>query len=606
MGLPLRLRLPPAKRWLLPVALATSALYVWYIARAGFDLDGRRGFSLFDDAMISMRYARNLAHGAGLRWNPGAAPVEGYSNLLWTLWMALLQSLPIPQRLVSLWVSLTSAGLLVSNLWLVRGLVARAGGRAPSAVFAVVFCAVSYPLVFWSLRGLEVGLIAVLVDTAILLAWQAEDQPDTQARWPLALVLSAMVLVRDDAVVPATVILGFLATDARTRTAAKVSAACMLAALLGHLTFRLAYYGAPLPNTYYLKLAGIPLRARLTRGLVCALRTSAAELLLPLVLTTFAVVARPAHRRVRLLAAIVLGQLASTVFVGGDVWESWGHPDRFVSVALPALAAGAALGAETLWFDVPRRGYSLAFALALAWRTYAVTARDFAPMFFTVTPPVDLHRGLRGLAHLSGQLLSATILAAAVVVAFSRGQRLSAWLSTGLAVVVIAATVGINWADFLRDDATAKLVKWDGHVAAFGVRLGEVLPPTTTIAVVAAGAIPFFSNLPAVDLLGKSDPHIARETPLERFVPGHNKRDYAYSLSTYKPDLVLELWHHAPEELNAIAALGYRKLPNGMYVRPECPAELLDLIEHRLPDSPLTITGRRAGEVDRQTTQAPR
>jgi hypothetical protein len=329
--------------------------------------------------------------------------------------------------------------------------------------------------------------------------------------------------------------------------------------------------------------------------------------LLPLVLAGFAVVVRPRDRRARLLAAIVLGQMGSALFVGGDAWESWGYPDRFVSVALPALVTVAALGAEALWVDPHRSGYSVAFASALAFRTYAVAARDFTPMFFTTTPPVDLHQGLRGLKHLPGQFLAAALFAAAVVVALSRARRLSASHSIALGVVVIAATVGTNWADFLRDDATAKQVKWDGHVAAFGVRLGEVLPPTTTIAVVAAGAVPFFSNLPAVDLLGKNDLHIARESPLERFVPGHDKRDYAYSLSTYKPDLVLELWHHAPGELNAIAALGYRRLPNGMYVRADCPAPLLDLIEHGLPEYPfMTVSGRREGEAERQRTRSAR
>lgn len=40
-----------------------------------------------DDAFISFRYADNLLHGNGLVWNPGER-VEGYSNFLWTLLMA--------------------------------------------------------------------------------------------------------------------------------------------------------------------------------------------------------------------------------------------------------------------------------------------------------------------------------------------------------------------------------------------------------------------------------------------------------------------------------------------------------------------------------------
>lgn len=573
------------RRWLYPIAIAASAIYAWFIVRASFVVEGHRAFSLFDDAMISMRYARHLAHGEGLVWNVGAPRVEGYSNLLWTLWMALLQVLPLSQRSVAAWVSLTSAGLLIGNLWLVRGLVEGIGGRAPSALFAVLFCAVSYPLVFWSLRGVEVGLLAFLIDASILLAWRAHDVRHRRGRWLLALALAAMVLVRDDALVPASVVLAFLAVDSRTRTVALGCALAVAGTLLGHTLFRVGYYGAPLPNTYYLKIARIDVVERLTRGFVVALRSSVAELVLPLALAAFAAVADPRSRRRWLLFGIVVGQLGYTVWVGGDAWASFGQPDRFVSVALPALSAGAVLGAETLWSGEPSKGYVVAFAAALAWRALAAASGDFIPSSFVVTPPIDLRGGFRGLGTPSGCLLVGAILGGLVLLLARRPWR-GAWRPVALGLVVIVATVGANWSDVLHEGSTARLIDWDSHTADFGIRLGEVLPATTTIAVVAAGAIPFFSNLPAVDLLGKSDAHIAREQPLERFVPGHDKRDYAYSLSTYQPDIVVELWHHAPEELRAIEDLGYRKLPNGMYVKRDCPEELVEAILHRLPAYP--------------------
>jgi hypothetical protein len=575
-----------SSRWLLLTAIASAILYAWYIAEARFEQGGRSGFTLFDDAMISMRYARNLAHGSGLLWNPGRPPVEGYSNFLWTIWMSFLQLLPLPQRSVSLWVSLSSAVLLIANLWLIRAMVVRAGGRSSSSVFAVAFCAVCYPLVFWSLRGLEVGLLALLIDAAILLAWRAEDG-QLPRRWLLALVLSAMVLVRDDAFIPALIVLVFLAVDARTRGLAKICGLWVVGTLLGHVVFRVAYYGAPLPNTYYLKLAGIPLGVRLTRGTVAVLRTSATELLLPLVLAGLAFTSRPQQRRVWLLATVVLGQLGSTIFLGGDAWEAWGQPDRFVSVAIPALAASAALGIETLWTAPSKRRYFLVVALALGWRAFALAAHDFTPRSFTVTPPVDLHPGFAAVSDASTCVLMGTLVVAAVLIAVSRLRRAS-WLPAGLCVVVIVAAVGSNWSYYLRGEMTARQIRWDGQNAVFGIRLGELAPSSTVVAVVAAGAIPFFSNLESVDLLGKNDAHIAREPPLERFVPGHDKRDYAYSLQTYSPDVVLELWHHAPEELRAIDALGYRQLPNGMYVRADASIELMDLLEHRLPAYPFT------------------
>ena len=48
-----------------------------------------RFWHVVEDAYISFRYARNLSEGRGLVFNPGdPAPVEGYTNFLWTLLLA--------------------------------------------------------------------------------------------------------------------------------------------------------------------------------------------------------------------------------------------------------------------------------------------------------------------------------------------------------------------------------------------------------------------------------------------------------------------------------------------------------------------------------------
>ncbi len=75
------------------IFLLLSALFLgWSLAfiyhSSYVAVDGRRYFNLFDDAMISMRYAWNFAHGNGLVWNVGER-VEGYTNLLMTLIMSI-------------------------------------------------------------------------------------------------------------------------------------------------------------------------------------------------------------------------------------------------------------------------------------------------------------------------------------------------------------------------------------------------------------------------------------------------------------------------------------------------------------------------------------
>lgn len=42
-----------------------------------------------DDAFISFRYSEHLANGFGLLWNIGQPPVEGYTNFLWVVIIAV-------------------------------------------------------------------------------------------------------------------------------------------------------------------------------------------------------------------------------------------------------------------------------------------------------------------------------------------------------------------------------------------------------------------------------------------------------------------------------------------------------------------------------------
>ncbi len=85
------------------VLLLSYAVYAAaFIYHTSFRVGGERYFCLFDDAMISMRYARNLAEGHGLVWNPGGERVQGFTAPLWTLYMSLWHLLPIPERLMSL------------------------------------------------------------------------------------------------------------------------------------------------------------------------------------------------------------------------------------------------------------------------------------------------------------------------------------------------------------------------------------------------------------------------------------------------------------------------------------------------------------------------
>lgn len=63
---------------------ATALLGAWLLYRL-YILVGNAWAFTADDAYITLRYARSMAAGKGLMWNPGDFPVEGYSNFLYVL-----------------------------------------------------------------------------------------------------------------------------------------------------------------------------------------------------------------------------------------------------------------------------------------------------------------------------------------------------------------------------------------------------------------------------------------------------------------------------------------------------------------------------------------
>ena len=114
------------------------------------------------------------------------------------------------------------------------------------------------------------------------------------------------------------------------------------------------------------------------------------------------------------------------------------------------------------------------------------------------------------------------------------GWRMPSWrYLLSLAVLVISVGVLAPFRFWKSDPYTMNLVR-------SGVFFREAAAPEDTIAVFTAGIVPYYSELPAVDLLGKNDPVIAHE-PIQshRIKSGHNKFDFDYSLGQWQPDLVM-------------------------------------------------------------------
>lgn len=577
--------------------LAGAALfYAAFIARSTFSLGGRPSFTLFDDAMISMRFARNLADGFGLVWNPGEAPVEGYTNLLWTLWMSVWHMSGLREGLVALPIMISGAIILLANTYLVWLIGMRiAADRPRLCLLAAGLSAFYYPLVFWTLRGMEVGLLTMLVNCALLAATRYEREQQFGAVLAAILVLSLGLCVRPDAVVPFLVIGAFFVVVAPEGSRIRIAALFVLTLMvvMGGLTlFRLRYYHYPLPNTYYLKMTGVSPVVRVTTGIFAF----AKEFVLHL--GGMLLVAAPAiafwrDRRITLLAMLALSMCAYSAFVGGDAWEHFHFANRYITVGMPALLLLAVLVTARL---SELRSSDWRFVGRVALAVSGVMLSIFALAIYRDSILKELDRGAQVPAmklHLLWFVEG--VGAGLLIIAFlgKTGRVLSALPSvvqryrSGGMVLVAIAYLWCNAVPLGRWSVrNAEYLDEDQRVTTWSVALRQALSSDASFAASWMGAPGYYVRRRAIDLLGKNDTVIAHMASTAKFLPGHNKYNYAYSIGRLRPDLVLDLRDPNGLVTREMRTWGYVPV-NGWWVRQD--SKRINIAALPRPDARLDI-----------------
>jgi hypothetical protein len=214
-----------------------------------------------DDAYISYRYAENLARGEGLVFNHGER-VEGYSNFLYVL--AVAPAFRVTDRDGVYFFSVLLNILCgLGALWLSSDLLRRRLGERSALAGSLLF-ALCLPLWAAIAGGLETSLV-LLITVAIWVWVERVAAGPTRGNTLTLAVLSVLSLLArvDGFLIPGIAFL-YLLLKRRFRPAIECTAALFAAQGL-YEVWRLAYYGALLPTTYYVKVAG-PLLARLSHA----------------------------------------------------------------------------------------------------------------------------------------------------------------------------------------------------------------------------------------------------------------------------------------------------------------------------------------------------
>ena len=288
-----------------------------------------------DDAYIGYRYAENLTHGEGLVFNPGER-VEGYSNLLFVLAVAPGYWLTDRDG-VYFYVVLINIACALGALTLFSEELRRRLGERCAVAGALLF---ALCLPFWAVvaGGLETSPHLLIIVAIWIWVERVATDPSRRSTIALAIFGVLSVLVRlDGFLIPGIAILYLLL---RRRVRPALICAATLAAALGLCElWRLEYYGALLPTTYYLKVAG-PMGVRLSHARDEFIRIALLEGLWPYViilLSTLAMWTYDLYRRgqqafsqLRFEMLFTPLWIAYWFYIGGD--HFW---DRFLIILYP-------------------------------------------------------------------------------------------------------------------------------------------------------------------------------------------------------------------------------------------------------------------------------
>lgn len=508
----------------LALSVVVAALVAWGLAFIWLNrqvIDGAIYWFLFDDALISMSYARNLVDGFGLNWARFGEPVEGFTNPLWVAAMVAVEILPLAQTVKPLAVQLLSLALLAVNVVVIRLIVVRHFGFGPGWWLpATIATAAYFPLNLWGMMGMESSLQALLTALAVLLACDAL-RAERLRLTPLCVVLAAALLLRMDMALLGVAIMPFLVWRfglTRDNLAEWIrGGAVALAPMALYVAFRLLYFGDLWPNTYYLKMTGIPTEARILRGWLVAVEAFAwtAWLWGPVLIASLALARR--RPQFALAASVVLLRLVYAIYVGGDAYEdALSHgPNRFVAPVLP-----------------------IAFALANGLLNLALGGR-------TMRMPITAQ--------------TSAVLALTVLAPFLPGPD----LETRVALLL------------QRDRSPHQILHARTLAEMLALRRETGNAPQTRVATMWAGMPGYYTDWQLVDIYGYNERTIARGPDVwnitlanaRDWMPGHNKSNLRYTIATYRPDWFLHMFPIAPWLNQLLVENGYRLAPNGHWRR---------------------------------------
>lgn len=502
-------------------------LSAFFIIRAGYASGGSFLPTLFDDAMISMTYAKTYSTYGELVWYPGAERVQGYSNPGWTMFFVLLHKLEHLNVSAILLVQICGVLILIGIAKNTQSLIEIINPKA--SLFHIRLYSGSvmflYPLMFWTLRGMEVGVLSLLLTSIIRAIWKLESKKRNMSYLLLCTFASLGVFIRLDFIIFILAILvSGVIRDKKILLQNLFLFTSSSLSLTAILYVQYKYYGSAMPNTFYLKLENIEIQDRLIRGSLNLLK-HLNLLLLPLIFIYFTIRKVLIDKRLLDLLMCLLFGFTYSIWVGGDAWEWSGMTNRYISTTLPLLCAIlGSLPIQRFTHNIGIRQYiKLVAFLAFTGSLIGVYTN---PIRF------EFSRALVYLLIFLVVMFPLITLFSKLMSPQSQGSLLS------LSILLMCVNLsGMYY--FIRDGGIH--VKDDQKIAITSLFLSQQMNSRSSTALFWAGTPGYYLPGKLYDLLGKNDYDTAKLIPDGEFWPGHDKHDFAGVICKRLPDYVFSV-----------------------------------------------------------------
>ncbi|MGB6068530.1 MAG: hypothetical protein WBG50_27295 [Desulfomonilaceae bacterium] len=412
-----------------------------------------------DDSYISLRYAENWAHGHGPVFNPGER-AEGYTNFLLVVVEMLLFKLGLkgllPVKIFSILCGVALVGIIEYFAW-------KRHKSVLLATCAGLLVGTSAPLAFWTVGGLETTLFALLITCGLILEvlWLQGDLSDRACAIKGIILFLAILTRPDAAILVGLVIVCDLVNSLQRKswTGLLIFLACFSLPTIIYLTWKLQFYGGIIPLPAYAKVPA--------HNIFYTFMTGAAKFLSFLAID---------------LNAIFLVGVLYALFMAYSRGSLKTRLTDFPFVLVLAVTCAYAFYLMSLGFAV---------ASDEAYRYYVPLVPMMTIALVLVWPKGEFFQ------HRRGAVIGITLVCAMVGI-----RMFDLWwiwnkdYCFGLATWCFSGKDQVN----LLHQASIPAGKW----------LKANAKPNDTIVLVDAGAVPYFSKLPTIDVWSITDEKLAK------------------------------------------------------------------------------------------------